>query len=89
MLSDTGGQKEELTGPWIGANLCRVLQVCLEWGAGTLSSGDIADKVDNFGLRLFCRQTACPEEAGGSLKTPDQTPGEERVALLTLLLGLL
>ena len=46
MLSDTRGQKEELTGPWIGANLCRVLQVCLEWGAGTLSSGDIADKVD-------------------------------------------
>lgn len=55
MLSDTGGQKEELTGPWIGASLCRVLQVGLEWGAGTLSSGDIADKVDKFGLRLFCR----------------------------------
>ena len=89
MLSDTRGQKEELTGPWTGANLCRVLQVCLEWGAGTLSSGDIADKVDNFGLRLFCRQAACPEEAGDSLRTPDQTPGEETVAVLTLLLGLL
>ena len=89
MLSDTGGQKEELTGPWIGASLCRVLQVGLEWGAGTLSSGDIADKVDKFGLRLFCRQAACPEEAGGSLKTPGQTPGEQSVALLTAPLGLL
>ena len=42
MLSDTGGQKEELRGLWIGANLWRVLQVCPEWGAGALSSGDVA-----------------------------------------------
>lgn len=36
-----------------------------------------------------CRQAARPEEAGGSLKTPGQTPGEQSVALLTALLGLL
>ena len=83
-----GGKKRSSQGHGL-VPVCGVLQVGLEWGAGTLSSGDIADKVDKFGLRLFCRQAARPEEAGGSLKTPGQTPGKQSVALLTALLGLL
>ena len=85
MLSVMGGHREEVMGQWIKANLQRVLQVCLGWGAGTLSLADIAEKVESFGLRVLCRLAVCPGEAGGSSKTSDQTPAEKRVALLELL----
>ena len=47
-----GGKKRSSQGHGL-VPVCGVLQVGLEWGAGTLSSGDIADKVDKFGLRLL------------------------------------